>query len=94
MSEGSLLAAQVRAARALLGWSQGYLAEGANVSRSTIADLEGDKREPHEASLFVIMNELASAGINFTEKGVEFREFPPRQYVPTGIRQKRPQPLS
>jgi transcriptional regulator with XRE-family HTH domain len=89
MSKGSLLAAQVRAARALLGWSQGYLAEGANVSRSTIADLEGDKREPHEASLFVIMNELVSAGVNFTERGVEFREFPPRQYVPTGIRQKR-----
>lgn len=92
MSEGSLLAAQVRAARALLGWSQGYLAEGANVSRSTIADLEGDKREPHEASLFVIMNELASAGINFTPMGVEFREWPPRKYVPTGIRQKMPDP--
>jgi transcriptional regulator with XRE-family HTH domain len=91
MSDNSLLAAQVRAARALLGWSQGYLAEGACVSRSTIADLEGDKREPHEASLFVIMNELASAGINFTETGVEFRDWPPRPYVPTGIRQKTPQ---
>ena len=89
MSDRSLLAAQVRAARALLGWSQGYLAEGACVSRSTIADLEGDKREPHEASLFVIMNELASAGINFTETGVEFRSWPPPQYVPTGIRQKK-----
>jgi len=89
MTDGTLLAAQVRAARALLGWSQGYLAEGACVSRSTIADLEGDKREPHEASLFVIMNELASAGINFTSTGVEFREFPPREYVPTGIRQNK-----
>ncbi len=88
MSEIALLAAQVRAARALLGWSQGYLAEGAMVSRSTIADLEGEKRQPHESSLFVIMNELASAGIIFTETGVEFREFPPRPYVPTGIRQK------
>lgn len=58
-------------------------------AKRRLADLEGDKREPHEASLFVIMNELASAGINFTERGVEFREFPPRQYVPTGIRQKR-----
>lgn len=88
MPDSSLLAAQVRAARALLGWSQSYLADGACVSRSTIADLEGDKREPHEASLFVIMNELVSAGINFTERGVEFREFPPHPYVPTGIRQK------
>ncbi len=90
MSERSLIAAQVRAARALLGWSQGYLADGANVSRSTIADLEGDKREPHEASLFVIMNELTSAGINFTDTGVEFRDWPPREYVPTGIRQNTP----
>lgn len=89
MSDRSLLAAQVRGARALLGWSQGYLAEGACVSRSTIADLESDKREPHEASLFVIMNELAAAGIVFTERGVEFSEFPPRDYVPTGIAQKR-----
>lgn len=88
MPDRTLLAAQVRAARALLGWSQGYLADGACVSRSTIADLEGDKREPHEASLFVIMNELTAAGINFTEKGVEFRDWPPPVYVPTGIRQK------
>jgi transcriptional regulator with XRE-family HTH domain len=88
MTDFSLLAAQVRAARALLEWSQGYLAEGAGVSRSTIADLESNKREPHAASLFVIMNELAAAGINFTETGVEFREFPPRPYVPTGIKQK------
>lgn len=62
------------------------------MSRSTIADLEGDKREPHESSLFVIMNELAAAGINFTETGVEFREWPPRPYVPTGISQKAGRP--
>jgi transcriptional regulator with XRE-family HTH domain len=86
VTDFSLLAAQVRAARALLGWSQGYLADGAKVSRSTIADLESAKREPHEATLFVIMSELAAAGIAFTESGVAFREFPPRPYVPTGIK--------
>lgn len=88
MKDLSLLAAQVRAARALLEWSQGYLAEGCGVSRSTIADLESNKREPHAASLYVILSELAAAGINFTETGVEFREFPPMAYVPTGIKQK------
>jgi transcriptional regulator with XRE-family HTH domain len=91
MTDFSLLAAQVRAARALLEWSQSYLAEGAHVSRSTIADFESGKREPHQASLFIIMNELAAAGINFTETGVEFREFPPKPYVPTGIKQKERQ---
>jgi transcriptional regulator with XRE-family HTH domain len=88
VTDFSLLAAQIRAARALLGWSQGYLAEGTCVSRSTIADLESAKREPHEATLFIIMTELAAAGINFTVTGVEFRDFPPPRYVPTGIKQK------
>jgi transcriptional regulator with XRE-family HTH domain len=82
----SLLAAQIRAARALLNWSQGYLAEGARVGRSTIADLEAGKRSPHESTMTVILSELTAAGIEFTEKGVEFREFPPRPYVPTGLR--------
>jgi hypothetical protein len=35
------------------------------------------------------MNELAAAGIVFTERGVEFRKWPPRPYVPTGIKHKR-----
>jgi len=86
MSDFDLLAAQVRAARALLGWSQAYLADGIKVSRSTIADLESGKRQPHEATLFVLMNELSAAGINFTEQGVEFREYPPKPYIPLGLR--------
>src|SRR4051794_12187150 len=72
----SFLAAQIRAARALLGWSQGELAKRTKTSRSTIADLEAAKREPHEATLFVIMHELAAGGVVFTERGVEFRTVP------------------
>ena len=89
MRDFSLLAAQVRAARGLLGWTQGYLAEGINVSRATIVDLESNKRIPHEATLFVLMSELAAAGINFTELGVEFRKWPVKPYVPTGIKNKK-----
>lgn len=85
MHDFMLLAAQVRAARALLGWSQGYLAEGSNVRRATIADLENGKYAPHHATLTVLMNELAAAGIVLTEKGVEFRRWPPPPYVPTGV---------
>lgn len=88
MTEYSLLSAQIRAARALLGWSQGYLADGIKISRSTIADLESGKRQPHEATVFVLLSELAAAGIEFTERGVAFREFPPKPYVPTGLRNK------
>jgi transcriptional regulator with XRE-family HTH domain len=85
----SLLAAQIRAARGLLGWSQAYLAEGTGMHRATLIDLESGKREPHEATLTVLMNELAAAGIVFTQRGVEFRKWPPKPYVPTGIKRKK-----
>ena len=49
------IAAQVRGARALLGWSQSYLAEGISVRRVIIADLESCKREPQEATLSALM---------------------------------------
>jgi transcriptional regulator with XRE-family HTH domain len=84
MENFSKVAAQVRGARALLGWSQSYLAEGINVHRVIIADLESCKREPQEATLSALITELSAAGIVFTETGVEFVEWPPRPYVPTG----------
>jgi transcriptional regulator with XRE-family HTH domain len=89
MRDFSLLAAQIRAARGLLGWSQRYLAEGIKIHRSTLVDLESGKREPHEATLTILMNELAAAGIVFTEKGVEFRKWPAKPYAPTGIKRKK-----
>ena len=94
MRDFSLLAAQVRAARGLLGWSQAYLAEGINVRRATITDFENGKHEMREATLAVLMNELAAAGIVFTKKGVEFRKWPPKAYVPMGIRQRKKSGLS
>ena len=48
MGDLSILAAQVRAARGLLGW-QAYLAEGINVRRATMTDFENGKRELREA---------------------------------------------
>ena len=84
----SFLAAQIRAARGLLGWTQGYLAEGVRVSRPTIIDFESGKRAPHENTISVIVGELSAAGINFTKDGVEVRDWPLKRYVPTGIQQK------
>jgi DNA-binding XRE family transcriptional regulator len=49
MGDLSLLAAPVRAARGLLGWSQAYLAEGINVRRATMTDFENGKHELREA---------------------------------------------
>jgi transcriptional regulator with XRE-family HTH domain len=84
-----LLAAQIRAARALLGWSQGYLAASIGMTRPTIVTLESGKREPRPATLLVLMNELAAAGIVLTKRGVEFRKWPARRYVPVKIKKKK-----
>jgi transcriptional regulator with XRE-family HTH domain len=89
MTDFPKLAAQVRGARALLGWSQAYLAEGINVRRVTIADLESCRREPQASTLFALINELSAAGIVFTDTGVEFRRWPPMPYVPTGCATKK-----
>jgi ribosome-binding protein aMBF1 (putative translation factor) len=63
MHDLSKLAAQVRGARALLGWSQSYLADGISVRRLIIADFESCKREPQEATLSALKTELSAAGI-------------------------------
>jgi transcriptional regulator with XRE-family HTH domain len=84
MQDFPKFAAQVRGARALLGWSQAYLAEGVNVRRVIIADLESCKRKPHASTLSAVMTELSAAGIVFTEAGVEFLHWPPAPYVPLG----------
>ena len=78
------LAAQVRGARALLGWSQSYLAEGFSVRRVSIADLESCKSELQASTLSALITELSAAGIVFTKTDVELLEWPPRPYVPTG----------
>ena len=48
MGNLSILAAQVRAVRGLLGWSQAYLAEGINARRATITDFENGMHELRE----------------------------------------------
>jgi transcriptional regulator with XRE-family HTH domain len=68
--ERLLTAAQCRAARALLNWSQDRLAEASKVGISTISDFERDKRRPHDHLLRDIRSSLESAGVDFIgEKG-------------------------
>ena len=67
---------QVRAARGLLGWSQGDLEARAGVARKTLADFEGGKRKPYSRTLADIRGALESAGVVFTngdEPGVKLR---------------------
>lgn len=61
--------AQCRAARALLGWSQGQLGEVSKVAKATIANFEAGKREPYERTLSDLKAALEEAGVTFLADG-------------------------
>lgn len=61
----SLSAAQCRAARALIGWSQGELASASNVAKATIANFEAEKRSPYGRTLDDLIAALEAAGVEF-----------------------------
>lgn len=61
--------AQIRAARALLAWSQKVLAERSLVGLSTIKAIEAGTGRPTKANLSAIQRALEVAGIEFTEGG-------------------------
>lgn len=64
-------AAQIRAARALLGWSQTDLAARAGVSRRTLTSIEsGDERVSPE-SIEALQAVLEGAGLEFTGSGTD-----------------------
>jgi transcriptional regulator with XRE-family HTH domain len=75
----TISAAQCRAARALLEWSQEQLAENARVARPTIADFERNTRFPMRNNLLSVIGALEAAGIAFIAEsdeggaGVRFR---------------------
>ena len=60
--------AQIRAARALLGWSQQQLADLSGTSRRTVATYEGDG-EITPAKVEAMRLALETHGITFTEEG-------------------------
>lgn len=72
----TISAAQIRAARGLIDWSQTQLAKEAGVGISTIADFERGKRTPIGNNLAAIQRALEAAGVEFTngnEPGVKLK---------------------
>jgi len=65
---------QIRAARALLNWSQKDLAERSGVSDISIMSYEKEKRTPHPATLEKIFQAFELAGVVFTKNGVEMKD--------------------
>lgn len=64
----SVTAAQCRAGRSLISWSQTELANESNVSRATVADFERETRTPHQNNLEAIRSALEAAGVQFIEE--------------------------
>ena len=60
-----ITARQVRAGRALLGWSQKMLADKADVSIKAITRYETGEADPRVSTLAAIERVLSKAGIEF-----------------------------
>jgi transcriptional regulator with XRE-family HTH domain len=73
---------QVRAARALLAWSQGDLAKAAGIATSTVADFERGQRTPQSNSSEAMRKAFEGAGIAFFQGGAITG--PPRAGAPAG----------
>ncbi|MGH1404298.1 MAG: helix-turn-helix domain-containing protein [Alphaproteobacteria bacterium] len=56
---------QIRAARALIGWSQGELAEQASLSQTGIARIENGTNQPNSQTLEKIKNAFDQADVEF-----------------------------
>ena len=60
---------QVRAARALLGWTQETLADRALVALTALKRLESERHEVREATREAVHRALEAAGITFVSSG-------------------------
>jgi transcriptional regulator with XRE-family HTH domain len=62
---------QIRAARALLGWSQGKLARVAGIGLATLQRIEQNEGvlRGNFSTVLKIQNALEQAGIHFTDDG-------------------------
>jgi transcriptional regulator with XRE-family HTH domain len=61
--------AQVRAARALLDWTQPDLAKAAHIALATVKRFERGLRTPIPNNLAAIRLALESAGVKFIDRG-------------------------
>ena len=60
-------AAQIRAARGLLNWSQGELAERAGVSKQSVTRIEIGATDPRLSTMTALNEAIRSAGVEMAE---------------------------
>lgn len=61
--------AQIRAARALIGWKQADLASASGVSEISIKNIERGATDPRGKTLSAIQNAFLTAGVVFLDPG-------------------------
>lgn len=66
--------ARIRAARALLDWTQDRLAMAAGLSALSVSNIEKGAQDPSARTLDKIRRALEAGGIAFTERGLERRD--------------------
>ncbi len=64
-----LIPAQIRAARALLSWSQAELAEASGVALQSIKNIETGKTDPRLSTATALRRALEKAGVVFLTDG-------------------------
>jgi transcriptional regulator with XRE-family HTH domain len=62
--------AQIRAARALIGWKQTDLASASGVSEMSIKNIERGATDPRASTLQLLQTALENAGVLFLDPGV------------------------
>ena len=71
---------QIKAARALLDWTQDDLATTSGLSKASIQNYEIKKTEPNSTSLYKIIDAFATHGIEFIEEGVRRKTLKTKTY--------------
>ena len=64
-TKNAIVASQVRAGRALLGWSQDHLVAASGVPKRTLARLELGEGDPQRRTMAAIYAALEAAGVEF-----------------------------
>ena len=62
-----IFAAKIRAARGLLNWSQGELAERAGVSKQSVTRIENGTMDPRFSTMTALHEAIRSAGVEMAE---------------------------
>jgi DNA-binding XRE family transcriptional regulator len=71
---------QIKAARALLDWTQDDLATFSSLSKASIQNYENKKTKPNSTSLYKIIDAFSDNNVEFIEEGVQKKTLKTKTY--------------